>query len=42
LDKKSVVLTVGYANQIKLDPPEAVTAEVPDATTIIVRGADKE
>jgi large subunit ribosomal protein L6 len=42
LDKKSVVLTVGYANQIKLEPPEGVTAEVPDATTIIVRGADKQ
>jgi len=42
LDKKSVVLTVGYANQIVLDPPAGVTAEVPDATTIIVRGADKQ
>src|SRR3954471_19745063 len=42
LDKKSVVLTVGYANQINLEPPEGVTAEVPDATTIIVRGADKQ
>ena len=42
LDKKSVVLTVGYANQIKLDPPEGVTAEVPDPNTIVVRGADKQ
>jgi len=42
LDKKSVVLTVGYANQIKLDPPDGVTAEVPDPSTIIVRGADKQ
>jgi len=42
LDKKSVVLTVGYANQIILDPPPGVTAEVPDASTIIVRGADKQ
>jgi len=42
LDKKSVVLTVGYANQIKLDPPEGVTAEVPDPNTIIIRGADKQ
>jgi large subunit ribosomal protein L6 len=42
LDKKSVVLTVGYANQINLEPPDGVTAEVPDATTIIVRGADKQ
>jgi len=42
LDKKSVVLTVGYANQIKLDPPDGVTAEVPDPSTIIIRGADKQ
>ena len=42
LDKKAVVLTVGYANQINLTPPEGVTAEVPDATTIVVRGADKQ
>ena len=42
LDKKAVVLTVGYANQIKLEPPVGVTAEVPDANTIIVRGADKQ
>jgi large subunit ribosomal protein L6 len=42
LDKKSVVLTVGFANQIKLDPPEGVTAEVPDPNTIVVRGADKQ
>jgi large subunit ribosomal protein L6 len=42
LEKKSVVLTVGYANQITLEPPEGVTAEVPDATTIVVRGADKQ
>ena len=42
LDKKTVVLTVGYANQIKLEPPAGVTAEVPDANTIVVRGADKQ
>src|SRR6266436_5191939 len=42
LDKKSVALNVGYANVITLTPPEGVTVEVPDATTIIVRGADKQ
>jgi len=42
LDKKAVVLTVGFANQIKLEPPEGVMAEVPDATTIVIRGADKQ
>jgi large subunit ribosomal protein L6 len=53
MDKKAVVLTVGYANQISLTPPEGVTAEVADpqgkqirpgdaGTLIIVRGADKQ
>ena len=36
------MLTVGYANQIVLTPPEGVTVEVPDPTTIIVKGADKQ
>jgi large subunit ribosomal protein L6 len=42
LEKKSVALTVGYANVVTLTPPEGVIVEVPDATTIIVRGADKQ
>jgi len=42
LDKKAVVLTVGYANQIKKEPPDGVTVEVPDPTTIVVKGADKQ
>jgi len=42
LDKKSVVLMVGFANQITLTPPPGVTVEVPDAATIVVRGADKQ
>lgn len=42
LDKKAVVLTVGYANQITHTPPDGVTAEVPDPNTIVIRGADKQ
>lgn len=42
LDKKAVVLTVGYANKIRMTPPEGVTAEVPDPTTILIKGADKQ
>jgi large subunit ribosomal protein L6 len=42
MDKKAVVLTVGYANSIKLTPPDGVTVTVPDATTIVVTGADKQ
>ena len=42
LDKKAVVLMVGYANQIIMAPPEGVTAEVPDPNTIVIKGADKQ
>lgn len=42
MDKKKLVLTVGYANAIEMLPPDGVTAELPDPTTIIVRGADKQ
>jgi len=42
MDKKSVVLMVGYANQIIKAPPEGITVEVPDPNTILVKGADKQ
>ena len=42
MNKKAVVLIVGYANQIEMDPPEGVTVELPDPTTILVKGADKQ
>ncbi len=42
MDKKSVVLTVGYANAVTVTPPEGVTVTVPDPTTIVVTGADKQ
>jgi large subunit ribosomal protein L6 len=42
MDKKAVVLTVGYANAVTMAPPEGVVVELPDATTIVVRGADKQ
>jgi large subunit ribosomal protein L6 len=42
MDKKAVVLTVGFANAIKLEPPEGVTVALPDPTTIVVTGADKQ
>jgi len=42
LDKKAVILTVGFANPITMTPPNGVTVEVPDATTILVKGADKQ
>ncbi len=42
MDKKAVVLTVGYANAIELTPPEGVTVELTDPTTILVKGTDKQ
>lgn len=42
MDKKALVLTVGYANAIEMPPPEGVTVELPDPTTIVIKGADKQ
>ena len=42
MDKKAVVLTVGYANSVTMTPPEGVTVELPDPTTIVIKGADKQ
>lgn len=39
---KGVELTVGFANRIVHNPPEGLTVAVPDPTTIIVSGADKQ
>jgi large subunit ribosomal protein L6 len=42
MDKKAVVLTVGYANPVTMEPPAGVTVEVSDPTTVLVKGADKQ
>ncbi|HEY8503448.1 MAG TPA: 50S ribosomal protein L6, partial [Gemmataceae bacterium] len=43
MDGKTIVLSVGYANQIRLTPPEGVTVEVDkDGVNITVRGVDKQ
>src|SRR4051812_14365777 len=39
---KGVELTVGFANRIYHEPPAGVTVAVPDPTTIVVSGADKQ
>ncbi len=38
---KSLELNVGFANPVKIEIPEGLTVEVPDATTIVVKGCDK-
>jgi len=44
MNKKAVVLTVGFANAIELEPPDGVVVEVDpkDPTSITVKGADKQ
>ncbi len=39
---RGVVLTVGYANRVLMVPPDGVTVELPDPTTIVIKGADKQ
>jgi large subunit ribosomal protein L6 len=39
---KAVELTVGFANRIVHEPPAGVTVAVPDPTTIVVSGSDKQ
>jgi large subunit ribosomal protein L6 len=42
MDKKDLVLTVGYANAVAMTPPEGVLVELVDPTTIVIRGPDKQ
>lgn len=39
---EGVELTVGFANRILHTPPKGITVAVPDPTTIVVSGADKQ
>lgn len=39
---RKLTLTVGFANKIVLEVPEGVTCECPDATHIVVKGADRQ
>lgn len=42
MEKKALVLVVGYANAVPMTPPDGVTVELPEPTTIIIKGADKQ
>ena len=35
-------MSLGYSHPVIIEPEEGITFDVPDANTIIVRGADKE
>lgn len=37
-----LALTLGFSHPVEMDPIEGITIEVPDQTTIVVKGADKQ
>ncbi len=39
---KKLVLTLGYSHPIEMEEPAGITYEVPDASTVIVKGIDKQ
>jgi large subunit ribosomal protein L6 len=42
VDGKKLTLNVGYSHPITFDAPDNVTFETPNATTIVVKGIDKQ
>jgi large subunit ribosomal protein L6 len=42
LQKKSLVLQIGYSHPVELEVPPELQVEVPNPTTVVVRGADKQ
>ena len=38
---KQLVISLGYSHPVIMDDPEGITTEAPDATTILVKGIDK-
>lgn len=42
VDKKNLVLQIGFCHPIILPVPEGVVAEVPQPTRIIIKGADRQ
>ena len=38
---KELVMQLGYSHPVIMPDPEGITTEVPDATHIVVKGADK-
>src|SRR5215217_705162 len=42
LQGQDINLQVGYSHPVSITPPEGIEFEVPNATTIIVRGIDKQ
>lgn len=39
---KKLALTLGFSHPVEMEAPEGITIEVPQPTTILVKGADKQ
>jgi len=37
-----LVISLGFSHPVEMDPPEGIEVEVPNNTTIIVKGSDKQ
>ncbi len=42
MSKGKLVLNVGFSHPVEIEPPEDIHVEVPNPTTVVVRGCDKE
>lgn len=42
LKGKGITLNLGYSHSIEYQPPEGVSLEVPNQTTVVIQGADKQ
>lgn len=38
---KKLILNLGYAHPVEIDPPDGITFEVPVATSVVIKGIDK-
>ena len=39
---KKLVMNLGYSHSVEMEDPEGIETEVPDATTVVVKGISKE
>jgi large subunit ribosomal protein L6 len=39
---KGITLNLGFSHQVRYDPPDGVVLEVPNQTTVVVQGPDKQ
>jgi len=39
---QGITLNLGFSHQVQYDPPDGVELEVPNQTTVVVRGPDKQ